>query len=157
MPPISEFAQLMVALINLNLEFLSNLLNLTAEASRNATLVSSGQNLNFSNVWGIIYGILVTSTYGTAFLNSTLAVAANNTSALTNIGNTINYLGSNVTVIVGDFSGKSGLSYILNHTKYRIQTNEADRWAFGWNFANLTKAMARFLSELGEAVNKTFY
>ncbi|MEM0330436.1 MAG: hypothetical protein QXW84_03565 [Archaeoglobaceae archaeon] len=156
MPPISEFAQLMVALINLNLEFLTNLLNLTAEASRNATLVSSGQNLNFSNVWGIIYGILVTSTYGAAFLNSTLEVAANNTSALTNIGNTINYLGSNATVIVGDFSGKSGLSYILN-TKYRLQTNETERWAFGWNFANLTKAMARFLSELGEAVNRTFY
>jgi len=157
MPPITDFAQLVVAMINLNLEFITNLLNLTVEASRNATLVSAGQNVNFSNVWGIIYGAIVTSTFGANILTQSFNVAGTNTTALENLGNTINYLGSNVTAIVGDFSGKSGLSYILNNTSYRLQTNQTDRWAFGWNFANLTKAFARFLSELGEAANRTFY
>ncbi len=157
MPPILEFAQLMVSLINLNLEFAANLLNLTVEAARNATLISSGQNLNFSNVWGVLYGILVTSSFGANLLTQSFSIASTNTTALENVGNAVNYFGSNVTAIIGDFSGKSGLSYILNNTTYRLQTNQTDRWAFGWNFANLTKALARFLSELGEAANRTFY
>lgn len=157
MPPISEFAQLVVALINLNLEFMTNLLNLTVEASRNATLISTNQNLNFSNVWGIIYGAIVTSSFGANLLSQSFSIASTNTTALENIGNAVNYFGKNVTIIVGDFSGKSGLSYILNNTTYRLQTNQTERWAFGWNFANLTKAMSLFLSQLGDAINRTFY
>jgi|GEM_PF-7076995 hypothetical protein len=157
MPPILEFAQLVVSLINLNLEFAANLLNLTVEAARNATLVSSGQNINFSNVWGVLYGVIVTSSFGANLLSQSFSIASTNTTALENVGNAVNYFGSNVTAIIGDFSGKSGLSYILNNTTYRLQTNQTDRWAFGWNFANLTKALARFLSELGEAASRTFY
>jgi hypothetical protein len=157
MPPILEFAQLVVSLINLNLEFAANLLNLTVEAARNATLVSSGQNINFSNVWGVLYGVIVTSSFVANLLSQSFSIASTNTTALENVGNAVNYFGSNVTAIIGDFSGKSGLSYILNNTTYRLQTNQTDRWAFGWNFANLTKALARFLSELGEAASRTFY
>ena len=147
----------MVSLINLNLEFAANLLNLTVEAARNAMLVSSGQNINFSNVWGVLYGVIVTSSFGANLLSQSFSIASTNTTALENVGNAVNYFGSNVTAIIGDFSGKSGLSYILNNTTYRLQTDQTDRWAFGWNFANLTKALARFLSELGEAANRTFY
>lgn len=157
MPPLPELVNLTLAMINLNLEFLTNLLNLTIEASRNSTLVTQGQNLNFSNVWGIIYGVLITGSYGMSVLNASFTIASTNTTALDNVGNAVNYIGKNVTSIVGDFTGRAGLSYILNNTTHRLRTSQPDLWNFSWNLINVTKELSRFLVELGNATTRTFY
>lgn len=157
MPTIAEFLNLTLSLINLNLEFLSNLLNLTLEASRNATLQSQALNLNFSNVWGIIYGLLITSSYTANVFSQIFTIAGSNETALVNIGNAVNYLGSNISSVIGDFSGKAGLSYILNNTTYRLKTNVQDLWNLTNNLLNVTKLATQCLVELGNATNKTFY
>ena len=157
MPSLAELVNFTLAFVNTNLEFLSTLLNLTVLASKNATLINSGQNLNFSNVWGIIYGILLTGSYSTSIFSQTFSVAAANQSALANIGNAVNYFGSNVTAIIGDFDGKAGLSYLLNNTTIRLKTCQTDLWNFSYNLVNLTKNAVSFLIELGNATDKTFY
>ena len=157
MPPLSELVNLTLAIINMNLEFMTNLLNLTLEASKNATLVSQAQNLNFSNVWGIVYGILLTNSYATGVLSSIFATSSMNTTALANVGNAVNYIGGNVTAIVGDFEGRGGLSYILNNTTYRLRTSQPDLWNYTWNLVNATNMSIRFLVELGRTVGQTFY
>ncbi|MEM0215201.1 MAG: hypothetical protein QXI54_06400 [Archaeoglobaceae archaeon] len=157
MPPLPELVNLTLAIINMNLEFVTNLLNLTLEASTNATLVSQGQNLNFSNVWGILYGVLITSSYGIGVLNTSFTIATTNQTALANIGNAVNYLGSNVTSIIGDLTGRSGLSYILNNTTHRLRTSQSDLWNLTWNLVNVTNMSIRVLVELGNAINRTFY
>ncbi|MCS7143561.1 MAG: hypothetical protein NZ879_00895 [Archaeoglobaceae archaeon] len=157
MPPLPELVNLTLAMINLNLEFLTNLLNLTIEASRNVTLVTQGQNLNFSNVWGIIYGALITGSYGMGVFNSSFTIATTNTTALANVGNAVNHIGKNVTSIIGDFTGRAGLSYVLNNTTHRLRTNPPDLWNFTWNLVNVTNMSIQFLVELGKVINRTFY
>ena len=148
---LSEFAQLIIASIDLLLQILENVANLLVYSS-----VNSSANLNFSNVWGVAYGGLVSVYWLGQVLQEVLDATKYNTSALKNFSLAINYLGSNATVVFGDMNATSGIAYIQKGVYDRLVANSTELNNLALSLSKMLKAQVELLVKLMEAVNKTF-
>lgn len=151
---LSEFAQLLIATVDLLLQILENIATLLIHASTyNSTNYTP---LNFSNVWGVAYGALVTNYWTSQILIETLNATKYNVDALKNFSLAINYLGSNATVVFGDINANSGISYIQKGVYQRLVSNQTELNSLALSLSKTFKAHVELLIKLTEAINKTF-
>ncbi|WP_202319758.1 hypothetical protein [Archaeoglobus neptunius] len=146
---LDEFARIVVALLNLNFQAVQNLLDLFVSASTNS-------DLNFSNVWGLIYGGIVMNYWNNHILMSILEVTRTNASAMRNFSLTFSYLGSNATVIFGDVEGTKGMSYLQSGIYQYLAKNPGEIEKLASNLTKMFKTQAEFLVRLMKSVNSTF-
>lgn len=90
---VAEVAQLVLAIANLLLETIVDLVELCVEAGTNQTLVSQGINLNFSNLWGVVYGSFVVGKEMSEVVNRTLYIISTNETVMSEFANFVNELG----------------------------------------------------------------
>lgn len=153
---LNEFSQLLIATVNLLLQVIENTATLIIVSSMNNTLVNQNANLNFSNVWGVVYGALVTNYWTSQAIVETLNATKYNVDALKNFSLAVNYLGSNATVVFGDINGSSGISYIQKGVYERLSTNQTELSELALNLSKTFKALVELLIKTTEVINKTF-
>lgn len=93
-------------------------LNLSQQTFKIITLANNTSQVQatgymFQNLWGIIYGSLVLTSWQNQIFSMVLEEIKNNSTHLQNFGLGINYLGSNATTVFGDTQGTKGLARIL--------------------------------------------
>jgi len=153
---IDEFSRIVIAILDLNFEILRNFLTLLVVSATNTTLVNEGTNLNFSNVWGLIYGGLVSNYWNSQVIKEVLNATQHNVSAMKNFSIAINYLGSNATTVFGDPEGTKGLTYLQKGVYDYLNNNPDAVEKLANSITSLFKAQVEFLIKLMESVNTTF-
>ncbi|MBO8180018.1 MAG: hypothetical protein H0Z19_05985 [Archaeoglobus sp.] len=153
---IEEFSRIIIATLDLNFEILKNFFTLLVVSSTNTSLVSEGANLNFSNVWGLIYGGLVSNYWNSFAIQEVLNATQHNVSAMKNFSIAINYLGSNATTVFGDPDGTKGLTYLQKGVYDYLKNNPQETEKLADSLAGMFKAQVEFLIKLMESVNTTF-
>ncbi len=134
----TEFAAAFVANTISNLDLASQFLDVLYAA--NAT--DTDHNL-FQNLWGIVYGGVLTAGWNnqiTAIVLDELADTSNTnlTDARTNISLAIAYLATNTTTVFGDTAGSAGMSYLL-----KKQVEALENRSITYNSVPLIEAYAR--------------
>ncbi|MEM0203471.1 MAG: hypothetical protein QXO16_05825 [Archaeoglobaceae archaeon] len=153
---VEEVAQLVLAIANLLLETLVNLIELCVEAGVNQTLVSQGINLNFSNLWGVVYGSLVVGEEMSEVVNRTLYIISTNETAISEFANFVNELGRNATTIFGDTEGTKGIAFIQRKVYERLLSNPAELKQITGNVANVILSVSKLLVEMAKSIPQTF-
>jgi len=118
--------------------------------------VQEGTNLNFSNVWGLIYGGLVSNYWNSFAIQEVLNATQHNVSALKNFSLAINYLGSNATTVFGDPEGTKGLTYLQKGVYDYLKNNPQEAENLAGSLSSMFKAQVEFLIKLMQSVNTTF-
>ncbi len=153
---LNEFAQLLIATLDLLLQVVENVAAVLIQASINDTLITQNANLNFSNVWGVAYGVLVANYWTSQVLVETLNATQYNVYALNNLSLAINYLGSNATVVFGDINANSGIAYIQKGVYQRLTTNQTELDSLALSLSRTFKALVELTIKMAEAINTTF-
>ena len=153
---LEEFSRIIIANLELNFQVLKNLFTLLVVAAANSSLVSEGTNLNFSNVWGLIYGGLVSNYWNSFAIHEVLNATQHNVSAMRDFSAAINYLGSNATTVFGDLVGTKGIAYIQKGVYDYLTNNTQETEKLASSFSSMLKAQVEFLIKLMESVNTTF-
>jgi hypothetical protein len=153
---LDELARVIVATIDLNFQILENLFTLLIVSATNSSLVSTGTNLNFSNVWGLIYGGLVSSYWNSQAVYEVLNATQHNVSAMKNFSLAINYLGSNATTVFGDSEGTRGIAYLQKGIYEHLKSNPQEVESLATSFSKMLKAQVELLIKMMESVNRTF-
>ncbi|MET1125126.1 MAG: hypothetical protein ABWW66_07725 [Archaeoglobaceae archaeon] len=156
MVSVADVAELAISYVALSLEAVANLLQLMVASATNETLAAQGKSLNFSNVWGVIYGLLVNSYWTSEIAEKVLNVTLNNETALNNTAAAINVLGSNATEFFGDPQGTKGLAYIYRNAYELLSSDLTLLERLASDVAQLISQGLRFLVELGKAIPETF-
>lgn len=153
---VAEVAQLVLAIANLLLETIVDLVELCVEAGTNQTLVSQGINLNFSNLWGVVYGSFVVGKEMSELVNRTLYIISTNETVMSEFANFVNELGKNATTIFGDTEGTKGIAFIQRKVYERLLSNPDELRQITGNFANLILSIAKLLVEMAKSIPQTF-
>ncbi|MFN3330443.1 MAG: hypothetical protein ACK419_05920 [Pyrinomonadaceae bacterium] len=151
-----EVSQLLLAIVNILLEMLVNLIELCVEAGTNQTLTSQGVNLNFSNLWGILYGSLLVSKEISELANRTLYIISTNETAVLEIAKFINEFGKNATTIFGDAEGTKGIAFIQREVYKRLTSNPTELTQLTGNVADLMFSFVKLLVEMTKSIPQTF-
>ncbi|WP_086975387.1 hypothetical protein [Archaeoglobus fulgidus] len=153
---IEEFSRIIIATLDLNFQILENFFTLLVVSATNSSLVSQGANLNFSNVWGLIYGGLVSNYWNSFAIHEVLNATQHNVSAMKNFSIAISYLGSNATTVFGDAEGTKGVTYLQKGIYDYLKSNPQEAENLASSLSRMFKAEVEFLIKLMGAVNTTF-
>lgn len=116
----------------------------------------------FQNLWGIIYGALVVTSWQNEIGRMILVEIGNNTTNLNLLGEAINALGSNSTIVFGDSNGSSGFSRILNgmmaalNNSSRLYQGKSFLEAYAESISLFSYELSIFLIELSKAIPRAF-
>jgi hypothetical protein len=154
-------------------EFAKLMLNNTiAQMDQGQTLLAimaSAENagaLNYSNVWGVIYGGMVLTSVNNQITGLVLNAILTNNSAHASIplyaivGQAVNMLGQNATEVFGDSGGTKGLYKLLNAQLTVLKDSISSGYPYLQEYATeLAETMwagSVFFIELAKAIAQTF-
>ncbi len=140
-----EFAHILLAYMDLAMQALGNIMELL-----------NSQTISFSNVWGIVYGGVVTNYHLAQAASELMQVTKNSAPALMNLSQAVNYLGSNATVIFGDLDGTRGIAGIQRRAVAVLLENSSVREALAEDFATMLRSVLEFTTKLLQSVENTF-
>ncbi len=126
-------------------------------------LDNSGSDAVYQNFWGVIYGTLVVMAANNEVTTAILDEVSNSQKLSSKVGEAINTLGENSTVVFGDVNGTKGLSLvlrkeaeILQNGSYPYSENETVSQAYARVVANFTYESVDFIVKLFSKIDEAF-
>ncbi|MEM0203470.1 MAG: hypothetical protein QXO16_05830 [Archaeoglobaceae archaeon] len=134
---------------------------LKALALANDTVTSDGYM--FQNMWGVIYGGIVLSSWNNKVTALVLDNLTKDNTNLTKLGLAINYLGRNASVVFGDSAGTQGIALLIKG-QYNALNNVSRTYdgttplltAYVGTIADQIHSTVLFMIELGKATKSAF-
>ena len=144
-----------------NLELSQSALKVLYLANNTTGVPATGNMMQ--NMWGVIYGGLVLAGWQNQILALALRDLEQNATHRADIGNAINFLGKNASVVFGDPGGTSGIARLLNGSVLALSNGskyyngtETYLQAYGRALAAQVNSTALFLIELTRQIPLAF-
>ncbi|MEM0302837.1 MAG: hypothetical protein QXI54_06700 [Archaeoglobaceae archaeon] len=144
-----------------NLELSQSVLKVLALANNTPGVQDTGYMMQ--NMWGIIYGALVLAGWQNQIMALAVSDLESNATHRTDLGNAINFLGKNASIVFGDPAGTTGLAKLLNGSVLVLQNptmyyngTETYLQAYGRAIAAQVNSSVLFLIELAKAIPSAF-
>lgn len=144
-----------------NLELGQSMLKVLYLANGTPGVQATGNMMQ--NMWGIIYGGLVLAGWQNQILALAISDLETNVTHRTDLGNAINFLGRNASVVFGDPGGTTGIARLLNGTVMALSNGskyyngtETYLQAYGRAIAAQVNSTVLFLIELAKAIPAAF-
>ncbi len=144
-----------------NLELGQSVLKVLYLANNTSGVSATGNMMQ--NMWGVIYGGLVLAGWQNQIMALAMSDLETNETHRRDIGNAINFLGKNASVVFGDPGGTSGIAKLLNGTVLALSNNskyyngtETYLQAYGRAIAAQINSTVLFLIELAKQIPATF-
>ncbi|MBO8179089.1 MAG: hypothetical protein H0Z19_01190 [Archaeoglobus sp.] len=128
-----------------------------------AILDNSGSDAVYQNLWGVIYGTLTVMAVNNEVTTAILDEVSNSQELSSKVGNAINTLGENSTVVFGDVNGTQGLSLVLRkeaevlqNGSYPYSDDETISQAYARVVADFTSESVDFIVKLFSKIDEAF-
>ncbi|MEM2346194.1 MAG: hypothetical protein QXN49_06480 [Archaeoglobaceae archaeon] len=137
--PATDFAKLMINNTIAQMQQVQSILSILDAA--NGTTPAA---LKFQNVWGVAYGGMVLASINNQVTGLTLEAILNNSYSYSGmklyelVGASIDYLGSNASVVFGDPEGTKGLAKLLA-AQVTVLGDKGASYAYNYNQAYATE------------------
>lgn len=126
-------------------------------------LDNSGSDAVYQNLWGLVYGALAVLAVNNEITTIVLGEVSKSQELSSKIGDAINMLGENSTVVFGDVNGTKGLTLILRKEAEALQNgsyiysdNETVSQAYARVVAEFTSKSVDFIIKLFSKVDEAW-
>ncbi|AAB90141.1 MULTISPECIES: hypothetical protein [Archaeoglobus] len=126
-------------------------------------LDNSGSDSVYQNLWGVIYGALAVMAVNNEVTTALLDEVSKSQELSSKVGDAINSLGENSTVVFGDVNGSKGLtlilrkeSEVLQNGSYPYSDNETLSEAYARVVAEFTSRSVDFIVKLFSKIDEAW-